>query len=141
MSVKLRLKAYIHYKKISTRAFCREIGVSETYVSSMRNSIQPAKLKKIAEVYPDLNSTWLLTGDGEMINKPNVLQAYSHDLLVKSGSEIFKDKLIEMFKNGEIYSASVVVELNKNISELNRQLMKLEDENQKLRDENSMLKK
>jgi hypothetical protein len=107
----------------------------------MRNSIQPAKLKKIAEVYPDLNSTWLLTGDGEMINKPNVLQAYSHDLLVKSGSEIFKDKLIEMFKNGEIYSASVVVELNKNISELNRQLMKLEDENQKLRDENSMLKK
>lgn len=34
MTVKERLTEYIHSKQISTREFCRTIGVSETYVNS-----------------------------------------------------------------------------------------------------------
>lgn len=67
MTVKERLIEYISYKKISKSDFCRTIGVSTAFVSSMRISIQPDKVKSIALNYPDLNTGWLLTGEGEML--------------------------------------------------------------------------
>lgn len=67
MAVKERLTAYIKYKKISISAFCRTIGVSNAFVSSMRKSLQPEKIENIAIYYPDLNISWLLTGEGEML--------------------------------------------------------------------------
>ena len=69
MTVKERLKEFIDFKKISDRAFCASIGgVSFNYVNSIRKSIQPDKLKRITDVYPELNTRWLMTGDGEMLN-------------------------------------------------------------------------
>jgi transcriptional regulator with XRE-family HTH domain len=67
MSVKDRLTQYLDSKNISKSAFGRDIGVSSAYISSIRKSIQPEKIKRIALKYPDLNTTWLLTGDGEML--------------------------------------------------------------------------
>lgn len=68
MTVKERLKEFINYKDISVSEFCRQIGVSSAFVSSMRKSIQPDKAESIALRYPELNITWLLTGEGEMLN-------------------------------------------------------------------------
>ena len=34
----------------------------------MRKSIQPDKAEKIASSFPDLNITWLMTGDGDMLS-------------------------------------------------------------------------
>jgi transcriptional regulator with XRE-family HTH domain len=65
MGVKERLREFIKFKRISERAFCREVGVSMSYVNSIRTSIQPDKMKAIAEKYPDLNPMWLLTGEPE----------------------------------------------------------------------------
>ena len=73
MSVKERVKEYISFKKISEREFCRSINVSGTYVNSIRVSIQPDKLQRIALHFPDLNTEWLLTGAGKML-KPIVNQ-------------------------------------------------------------------
>ena len=67
MSVKERLKTFIEYKNISIAAFCRSIGVSVSYVSSMNKSIQPDKIESITICYPDLNTGWLLTGVGDML--------------------------------------------------------------------------
>jgi hypothetical protein len=67
MSVKERLKKYIEHKEISTAAFCRAIGVSTAYASSMNKSIQPDKIASITLNFPDLNTGWLLTGEGEML--------------------------------------------------------------------------
>ena len=72
MTVKERLREFIKYKEISERAFCRKIGVSSTYVNSIRTSIQPDKLKSITDNYPELNPIWLLTGEGEMIITGNI---------------------------------------------------------------------
>lgn len=72
MGVKERLREFIKYKKISERAFCNRIGgVSFSYVNSIRKSIQPDKLKRITDAFPDLNPIWLMTGDGEMLNTNN----------------------------------------------------------------------
>ena len=67
-TVKHRLVTYLGYKGVSKSEFGRTIGVSSAYVTSMRKSIQPDKLKAISESYPDLNVDWLLTGEGEMLN-------------------------------------------------------------------------
>lgn len=67
MTVKERLIAYLDYKKVSKSDFGRSIGVSSAYVSSMRKSIDPEKLQSIAKNYPDLDTGWLMTGEGEML--------------------------------------------------------------------------
>jgi hypothetical protein len=66
--VKHRLKAYLEKNEIKDSDFCRTICVSQGYISGMRKSIQPDKLKSIAINYPSLNIGWLLTGEGDMLN-------------------------------------------------------------------------
>lgn len=67
MTVKERLTKFIQYKQLNNSQFCRSIGVSSAFVSSMVQSIQPDKIERIALNYPDLNTGWLLTGEGEML--------------------------------------------------------------------------
>lgn len=67
MAVKERLKEYLDYKRISMRQFTIAIGVSPSYVSNINKSIQPDKIDSITNIYPDLNTGWLLTGEGEML--------------------------------------------------------------------------
>ena len=69
MGVKERLREYIKTLNISEREFCRQIGVSSSYVNNIRQSIQPDKMKAIGEKFPELNPMWLLTGDGTMRNR------------------------------------------------------------------------
>ena len=128
MAVKERLIEFIKFKGISIREFCRTIGVSETYVSSMRTSIQPDKLISIVEHYPDINTIWLMTGVGEMTSKVGELPTIDRANLVMLGAEVFKDKLIAMFVSGEIFSAAVVKEKDDIIQNLNHKIAHLEDE-------------
>ena len=66
-TVKERLKAFIEYKNISIRSFESQCGLSYGYVGNMRQSMQPDKVKSIARCFPDLNTGWLLSGEGEML--------------------------------------------------------------------------
>lgn len=117
MTVKERIREFIKFKGISERQFCLKIGVSSTYVSSMRISLQPDKLLKIAQAYPELNTTWLITGEGEMLRAGYTLHPEIREDFISSGSEVFKDKLIDMFKKGEIYPAALVWEQHRLIME------------------------
>ena len=67
MTIKDRLIKYLEYKGISKRQFELSIGVSNGYINNMRVSIQPDKVSNIALHYPDLNTGWLMTGEGEML--------------------------------------------------------------------------
>lgn len=66
-NVKQRLISFLGEKRISKAEFGRKVGVSNAFVSSIKNSISPETLQKIKDVYPDLNVEWLLTGEGSMI--------------------------------------------------------------------------
>lgn len=66
-TIKERLAEYLKYKRVNKSEFGRMVGVSNAYVSSIRKSIQPDKLERIGSAFPDLNVSWLLTGDGEML--------------------------------------------------------------------------
>lgn len=67
MTVKERIKAFIKFKEVSVRSFENKCGLSYGYINNMRVSIQPDKVTSIAAQYPDLNTGWLLTGEGEMV--------------------------------------------------------------------------
>lgn len=83
MTVKERLEKYISAKNISVRSFSLSIGMSGNYVSSMRKSIHPRVLTKISELYPDLNTNWLLTGEGEMLKGFYDVQSFMDDFWAK----------------------------------------------------------
>ena len=65
--IKERLIEYLDYKGESKSEFGRKVGVSSAYITSIRKSIQPEKVENIALNYPDLNTAWLLTGEGSML--------------------------------------------------------------------------
>lgn len=66
-SVKKRLIEFLKTKRISQTEFTRALGVSQTYIGAMRKSIPAEKVKRITELYPDLNRDWLLYGEGPML--------------------------------------------------------------------------
>lgn len=65
-SVKQRIKEFAKYKERSVRSFESKVGLTLGYVNAIRKSIQPDKIERIASTYPDLNISWLLTGEGDM---------------------------------------------------------------------------
>lgn len=66
MTIKERLIKFAKSKERSVRAFERETGLTIGYINTIRVSIQPDKLQRIASRYPDLNAEWLMTGVGSM---------------------------------------------------------------------------
>lgn len=70
-SVKNRLIEYLEYKGVNKSEFGRRIGVSSAFITSMRKSIQPDKVRSIKSEFPDLNTEWLLTGEGKMLKDAN----------------------------------------------------------------------
>lgn len=58
---------FLKAKRISQTEFTRELGVSATYIGAMRKGIPAERLRRICELYPDLNRDWLLYGEGEML--------------------------------------------------------------------------
>lgn len=66
-SVKQRLREFIKQKNITVNYFEKSVGLSVGYVANISKSIQPDKIMRISQIYPELNTGWLLTGEGEML--------------------------------------------------------------------------
>lgn len=70
-TVKSRLLEVLKYKKISVNALSKLLKMPQTtvnnYVSGKRK-ISFELIKKISETFPEINSEWILTGKGMMIN-------------------------------------------------------------------------
>lgn len=67
-TVKSRLLEFLKYKNLSQKKFEIACGLANGYVNNIRKSITIEKLQKITRQFPELNKTWLLTGEGMMIN-------------------------------------------------------------------------
>ena len=70
-NIKERLNQYLDAKRYTKTDFGKAIGVSSAYVSSIRQDISNDKIAAIRKAFPDLNTDWLLYGEGEMLNAAN----------------------------------------------------------------------
>lgn len=69
-TIKTRLLEFLKSRRISQTEFTRAMGVSSTYVGAMRKGMPADKLKKLFELYPELNRDWLIYGEGKMLVEP-----------------------------------------------------------------------
>lgn len=65
--IQQRLMSFIEYKNLSKNAFESKCGLSKRYVSNLKGVPGRLVIKKISDGFPELNISWLLGGEGEMI--------------------------------------------------------------------------
>lgn len=72
-TIRARIHHFISAKKLSVAEFERTVDLSNGFVNNLGDGIRKISLEKIKKVFPDLNTSWVLTGDGDMlINKEEV---------------------------------------------------------------------
>ena len=81
MSVKQRLIEFAKSQEKSVRAFEVKSGLTIGYINAIRQSISPDKVQCIASHYPNLNTGWIFTGEGEMLKKKeeNNMNCFNED--------------------------------------------------------------
>lgn len=68
MSLQERLNEFIVSLGISVQAFERQCNISTGTASRLTSKSYATTFKRISDAYPQLNMTWLKTGEGEMLN-------------------------------------------------------------------------
>lgn len=136
-SVKERLKLFLQIEKIKQTDFCQAIGVSTGFISSMRESIQPDKLKNIAINYPKLDIGWLMVGEGNMI-KNNVGGSSFHTVNTGTAKNIVNGRadIVEYGSDRVLPENMEMVELNNKIKLLEQEVVHL---NKLLEEKDKML--
>jgi len=66
-TTKDRLIRFIEHKGLSKNRFEKICGLSTSYVNNISQSIQPKMVQRISHQFPELNTGWLLTGEGDML--------------------------------------------------------------------------
>lgn len=67
-TVKERLVLFIKYRGLSQKRFEQIVGLSNGYVNNVSKGLGASKLADISRQFPELNTEWLLTGNGVMLN-------------------------------------------------------------------------
>jgi len=113
----IRLKQFIDYKEISNNKFAEKIGVSSAQMSHMINGSKFGidKLLTIISTFPEINSQWLLTGEGKMLKAESKLEG------------VVEKPPPESIVSVE-YLEKIIKEQKKEISDLNKEIGRLEGE-------------
>lgn len=76
MDAKNRLLEFLKYLNIGQNRFEAHVGISNGYINNNKGSIGTKVLDKISAAYPELNTHWIVTGEGNML-KSDELQEQS----------------------------------------------------------------
>ena len=95
LTVGERLDLFIQSLGLGRYQFEMKCGLSQGYINNIRNSPHPDKLKRIANVYPELNIEWLMIGRGEMLHSREsglYKMVEAHHKMVEAKMEIEQNK-------------------------------------------------
>ena len=151
-----RIKEFIDYKGISVAAFERSIGMSNaSFGKSLKNkgAIGTDKLENILTIYPDINASWLLTGEGSMLKSstpntdgaspsPSESSPKAKKSEKTSSTEDTAAFLTYMDKKDQLIKEkdAIIEQKNQQIIDLKCQVTRLEGENQHLTEELNRIK-
>lgn len=113
-TVKERLTEYLKFKGVTKSAFGREVEVSAAYVNSITRTISPDILKRIRLKYPDLNTDWLLLGEGEMLKTQSTNSVITGDVsgngnqIVAGNNNVLRDKEVTYTAEPKAEDAEII---------------------------------
>ena len=132
-TIKDRLFEYINYKGISARKFSLDCGFSANYAVNISKGIPEDRINSISVHFPDLNTAWLLTGEGPMLKgqagageKP----AGSLDQVLEQYQQVLSE-MLELRKNN--------ADLTKEVGQIRELQKRLEEERGSLLEQNKKL--
>lgn len=110
LSTKERLILFIKKKGLSQGRFEKAVGLSNGFVNNISKGIGADKLQKILCAFPELNQSWLLTGEGEML-KSDSPETCSRDRISDVGMIPFYDAETTGGYNGRVSTTDSVNEI------------------------------
>ena len=129
-----RINAFIKYKQISVAEFEKRCGLSNGAVAKMGNNTRLSTIDKISMIFPEINTVWLRTGEGEMLKSPksaSVSVVGNDNAVNNSNCQISRGNTA----NGALDSLQAEnTALRKEIAELRSALLDLTRQNQRLMD-------
>lgn len=84
-----RILKIIELKGITKHKFYSETGLSNGFLDKVKD-IGSSKIENILKVYPDINPTWLITGNGEMLKNEKELKEWSNNSIISDDHIIWK---------------------------------------------------
>ena len=132
-SIKERLLLFIGSLGLGKSQFENACGLSHGWVNGIKVNVSPDKLEKITLQFPDLNTAWLLTGEGPMLKgqagageKP----AGSLDQVLEQYQQVLSE-MLELRKNN--------ADLTKEVGQIRELQKRLEEERGSLLEQNKKL--
>lgn len=126
-----RLKSVIDFYLMNVEAFGRFLGLKQSQslrdILKGRNGISKPLAEKIKAKCLDINPSWLLSGEGEMLKNPSNNSVVREDSAEYIGDS-FNNRLLELINKGDYYPAYIVKEKNKRIEELIEEVGRLKYE-------------
>lgn len=107
-TIKERLADFLAYKNIGQDRFAQLANLSRGFANNVGDSIRQASLDKIKNAFPELNTLWLTSGVGTMLNDEN--------------APIIHDETSEPFKTYLLPMSSIAFSFSSWISEFNRSI-------------------
>lgn len=120
-----RIKEILEYYKLSASRFAETLNTQPSSIShilSGRNKPSVDLLEKIALNFNDINMTWLVTGNGDMLNK-EIIPYYEDELtappLPKKVSSKIEEKTEDLFSQvtQQIVQNTTNEKIERNINE------------------------
>jgi transcriptional regulator with XRE-family HTH domain len=97
-TIKERLILFVKHLGMAQTRFEKHCGLANGYINNIRKSISPDKLELIALCFPELNTGWLMTGEGEMLKteteSPKPEDLHLNDLIKAQAETINSQKLL-----------------------------------------------
>lgn len=134
MDIQDRLKSYLDYKELTYKQFESICGLGNGTAARISDKTRETLLNRISIGCPDLNTSWLMTGEGDML-RPIVTQhvgdidgdaqnvnvynsdaAYTTLLKIVESHQATTDSLIDLFKSQQAQSNKQMEQTDKLIS-------------------------
>lgn len=96
MDLRQRVLEYCKRKNIAVSRFEKECNLANGYFNQVKKRPSLDKIESISKAFPDLNTDWLLTGEGEMLRQ-NIQQAGDNATQVQgTNNHVSSPRVLEM---------------------------------------------